>query len=275
MNIAHVEYYFAEFLSKLELDEEKKVIELYSEEIYKEILEEVISLVKLVSGENLSLSYDEIKDWCSENNKKYPDFVMDIRKKVKFIEKYPARFEIPENVRFIGTMNIDHTTKVISPKVIDRSFIIELTQQLENNYNFDQLLEDECEKISLDIDKFLLTDGEFSEDKVNNLVYLSNKYLNRLSGDFNYRSEKHITNYFKNGYSLSNLNPFELYSDMLYMKILPRLNCIFKTNDERFDAWKKLYEELMDNSLDDVKRKIEKMNKFADENKILSFWSVY
>ena len=62
---------------------------------------------------------------------------------------------------------------------------------------------------------------------------------------------------------------------MLYMKILPRLNCIFKTNDERFDAWKKLYEELMDNSLDDVKRKIEKMNKFADENKILSFWSVY
>ena len=275
MNIAHVEYYFAEFLSKLELDEEKKVIELYSEEIYKEILEEVISLVKLVSGENLSLSYDEIKDWCSENNKKYPDFVMDIRKKVKFIEKYPARFEIPENVRFIGTMNIDHTTKVISPKVIDRSFIIELTQQLENNYNFNELLEDECEKISLDIDKFLLTDGEFSEDKVNNLVYLSNKYLNRLSGDFNYRSEKHITNYFKNGDGLSNLNPFELYSDMLYMKILPRLNCIFKTNDERFDAWKKLYEELMDNSLDDVKRKIEKMDKFADENKILSFWSVY
>ncbi|STB10801.1 McrB family protein [Clostridium perfringens] len=275
MNIAHVEYYFAEFLSKLELDEEKKVVELYSEEIYKEILEEVISLVKLVSGENLSLSYDEIKDWCSENNKKYPDFVMDIRKKVKFIEKYPARFEIPENIRFIGTMNIDHTTKVISPKVIDRSFIIELTQQLENNYNFDQLLEDECEKISLDIDKFLLTDGKFSEDKVNNLVYLSNKYLNRLSGDFNYRSKKHITNYFKNGEGLSDLNPFELYSDMLYMKILPRLNCIFKTNDERFDAWKKLYEELMDNSLDDVKRKIEKMDKFADENKILSFWSVY
>ena len=104
-----------------------------------------MSSVKLVSGEDLSLSCDEIKNWCSENDKKCPDFVMDIRKKVKFIEKYPARFEIPENIRFIGTMNIDHTTKIISPKVIDRSFIIELTQQLENNYNFDELLEDECE----------------------------------------------------------------------------------------------------------------------------------
>ncbi|MGV1066514.1 McrB family protein [Clostridium perfringens] len=275
MNIAHVEYYFAEFLSKLELDEGKKVIELYSEETYKDILNEVISSVKLVSGDDLSLSCDEIKDWCSENDKKYPDFVMDIRKKVKFIEKYPARFEIPKNIRFIGTMNIDNTTKIISPKVIDRSFIIELTKELEIDYNFEELLEKKCEKIYLDIDKFSSIDVEVSDDQLKNLISLNNEYLNQLSCSFNYRSEKHMTNYFKNGYSLSNLNLFELYSDMLYMKILPRLNCIFKTNDERFDAWKKLYEELMDNSLDDVKRKIEKMDKFADENKILSFWSVY
>ncbi|MDU3553334.1 MAG: AAA family ATPase [Clostridium perfringens] len=275
MNIAHVEYYFAEFLSKLELDEGKKFIELYSEETYKDILKEVMSSVKLVIGEDLSLSCDEIKNWCSENDKKYPDFVMDIRKKVKFIEKYPARFEIPENIRFIGTMNIDHTTKIISPKVIDRSFIIELTQQLENNYNFDELLEDECEKISLDIDKFSSVDGNFSNNQVDNLVSLNNEYLNKLLCDFNYRSRKHIEDYFNNGHSLINSSSSELYSDILYTKILPRLNCIFKTNDERFEVWKKLYKKLMDNSSDDVKRKIEKMDKFADENKILSFWSVY
>ncbi|EOU2106772.1 hypothetical protein C0L84_10340, partial [Clostridium perfringens] len=74
---------------------------------------------------------------------------------------------------------------------------------------------------------------------------------------------------------LINSSSSELYSDILYTKILPRLNCIFKTNDERFEVWKKLYKKLMDNSSDDVKRKIEKMDKFADENKILSFWSVY
>ena len=43
---------------------------------------------------------------------------------------YPSEFVIPSNVRFIGTLNLDATTNAISPKVIDRSYAIELQTML-------------------------------------------------------------------------------------------------------------------------------------------------
>ncbi|MBR4580066.1 MAG: AAA family ATPase, partial [Lachnospiraceae bacterium] len=43
------------------------------------------------------------------------------------------KIRIPENVQFIGTLNIDEISKNISPKVIDRSVIIELTSETDEN----------------------------------------------------------------------------------------------------------------------------------------------
>ena len=38
---------------------------------------------------------------------------------------------IPENVQFIGTLNMDETTCDLSPKIIDRSFIIKVTRDAD------------------------------------------------------------------------------------------------------------------------------------------------
>src|SRR5262249_16699788 len=40
----------------------------------------------------------------------------------------PQRLGIPENLFFIGTVNVDETTYMFSPKVLDRAFTIELNQ---------------------------------------------------------------------------------------------------------------------------------------------------
>ncbi|MCC6178374.1 MAG: EVE domain-containing protein, partial [Chloroflexi bacterium] len=40
----------------------------------------------------------------------------------------PRRFKIPPNVFFTGTVNVDETTSMFSPKVLDRAFTIELDQ---------------------------------------------------------------------------------------------------------------------------------------------------
>jgi hypothetical protein len=84
MNLARVEYYFADFLSCLE------------------------------SGETLELHDDpEIEVGAGAETEQLP---------------IPRRLCVPRNLLFTGTVNIDETTSMFSPKVLDRAFTIEFNQ---------------------------------------------------------------------------------------------------------------------------------------------------
>lgn len=81
MNLARVEYYFADFLSAIE------------------------------SGENLALHDDlEIEAGVGAEAELVP---------------VPRRVKVPRNLFFTGTVNVDETTSMFSPKVLDRAFTIE------------------------------------------------------------------------------------------------------------------------------------------------------
>jgi energy-coupling factor transporter ATP-binding protein EcfA2 len=94
MNLAHVEYYFADFLSVLESgrDEEgrtKEALRLHS--FGKSILDQDGYLV-------------------------------------------PPELRLPPNLYIIGTVNIDETTYMFSPKVLDRAFTLEFREVDFGNY---------------------------------------------------------------------------------------------------------------------------------------------
>lgn len=76
MNLARVEYYFADFLSAME------------------------------SGDEIQL-HNQPEDEAGG---------------------VPGRMPIPENLFFVGTVNVDETTYAFSPKVLDRAFAIELNR---------------------------------------------------------------------------------------------------------------------------------------------------
>lgn len=42
-------------------------------------------------------------------------------------DEVPAQLEVPSNVSFVGTVNIDETTHAFSPKVLDRANVIEFS----------------------------------------------------------------------------------------------------------------------------------------------------
>lgn len=92
MNLSNIEYYFSEMLNAFTWE----VGEPYKLHLYPEKL--------LRDAENDPKANGPLKDMLI----------------------YRPEFEIPENVRFVGTLNTDATTKTISPKVIDRSCLIEL-----------------------------------------------------------------------------------------------------------------------------------------------------
>jgi hypothetical protein len=84
MNLARVEYYFADFLSCLE------------------------------SGEPLELHDDrEIEAGLAAETEQLP---------------VPRSLRVPRNLLFTGTVNVDETTSMFSPKVLDRAFTIEFNQ---------------------------------------------------------------------------------------------------------------------------------------------------
>lgn len=110
MNIAHVEHYFAEFLSILQGD---RKLRLYPKDIYNEIKNE-IELYENTSHDDNSTLDESIRQQQIEDKK-------------KMLLLYPQEIEIPKNIKFIGTLNQDETTLDLSPKVLNRSFVIKMS----------------------------------------------------------------------------------------------------------------------------------------------------
>lgn len=106
MNLAHVEYYFSDVLSAME--EEQKTIPLYSERDYEDAMRRIEHMQKIYEK-------DSIK-W------------LDAQIDKENLERCQPNFKLPDNVIFVGTLNMDETTNDLSPKVIDRSCIIKVTK---------------------------------------------------------------------------------------------------------------------------------------------------
>lgn len=118
MNLAHVEYYFAEFLSILQ-DENAEII-LYSEQLRKDILYELQYSGFKTDGDKIFYEGTPLENLSLLERKYY----FELRRLAQMLINYPAKFQIPKNVKFFGTLNQDETTLDISPKVLDRSYVI-------------------------------------------------------------------------------------------------------------------------------------------------------
>ncbi len=156
MNLAHVEYYFAGFLSGMELEGGRGgEITLYSdfadreenrgfmERLRKlcqgnEKLKEAFRIagmeendgkdlpeIRLESGETVRDLLDRFLAESEEYREWHSDYEAFRKKRCLF----PPRIRIPANVQIVGTINMDETTKGISPKVLDRSIVIEIGEE--------------------------------------------------------------------------------------------------------------------------------------------------
>ncbi len=100
MNLAKVEYYFASFLS-------------------------ILTYEKADADRTIRLLPYSINKWVNNRLKEHEKGINDEdKRKTSLLADY-RDFQLPPNVRFVGTLNMDDTTNMLSPKVIDRSFFIE------------------------------------------------------------------------------------------------------------------------------------------------------
>jgi len=109
MNLSHVERYFAPFLSLMEA---------------MNILDED-DAAPLVDPQSLTT----ISEILQREDSSSPE-----AEAVKLLVANGQNLRLPSNLFFIGTVNVDETTYMFSPKVLDRAHVIEIESQKPGDY---------------------------------------------------------------------------------------------------------------------------------------------
>ncbi len=121
MNLARVEYYFADFLSVLEAKRFENANECINNKEFDGFIK------NLYSDKNLNVNQ-------KINDKNYKFTSQSIKIHNENIDNIPQEIFLPPNLYFVGTVNIDETTHMFSPKVLDRAFTIEFDVGSFENY---------------------------------------------------------------------------------------------------------------------------------------------
>lgn len=250
MNLSHVEHYFSEFLSIRE--QKDAYIHLYNKRFYEQAKE-------IVEGEH--------GGWTS-------DQLFSAR---ELIGSYPYRFKIPPNVRFIGTINMDHTVKSLSPKVIDRSFVIEL-DHLEASLKMDILKNVNKQRfegcLNMKLDQFVsaLQDEENLSAEAAALVELSQQLSEIPNAPLNSRGQKHIEQYLSRipkpkSENVKTIALNKAHDQLILTKILPRLESSSR-NVSAMDSLARFQQYIEPN----YPRSAKKLSRMMENERIVRFW---
>lgn len=258
MNLARVEYYFADFLSKMEERSKQPEIDLYArheEELFIAEFKTLLTLIESATGENTVTSWHDFLKNDSIRNRFFEligntekESLLQIHSKMRRrlidILKFPATIKIPNNVRFIGAINVDETTHYFSPKILDRIHMV----KFENPLLIEEVVINRISESGYDTElrpvylrpEYLGERTELPSLDSNSLISKELKPLNKefllpLSIDFGVRSIRQSINYasqliqkFHDGY-----HPFEsidcITNSIINQKILPRF--IFDGNE--------------------------------------------
>lgn len=145
MNLARVEYYFADFLSRLE-DRSNPSIDLYPDDEAGHVLTELRLLVRALGGTAPEWREAGLDDLLTDgpammqlsqrlglaDGESFPQLHARVRRMLAGALKVPARLPIPSNVRFVGAVNMDDTTHYLSPKVLDRAHVLQFRSPLKD-----------------------------------------------------------------------------------------------------------------------------------------------
>jgi predicted nucleic acid-binding Zn-ribbon protein len=217
MNLARVEYYFADFLSKLEERSNQPEIELYAKHEEELFISEFKTLLNLLENSAKDI---EIKSWHDflnndeartrfleifGNNEKESLLQLHTKTKRRLMDilKFPSTIKIPNNVRFIGAINVDETTNYFSPKILDRVHIVKFENPLlyeEKVTRFFKNSEYDLKLVPVYVNPVVFSQREeypkIDDSYISmNLKEINQKFLLPLNIDFGVRSIRQSLNY--------------------------------------------------------------------------------
>jgi len=288
MNLARVEYYFADFLSLLEERDGEPDIQLYSDSESSHVLSEFKNVLEIINSVKEKYQKNNLVNYVSilkdeEVNSElkrifgFSDkdslikYHTDLRKMISGLISTPSSMKFPKNVRIIGAINIDETTHYLSPKILDRAHIMKFDSPLL--YNWTAIASEIEQNDKKDhILKFDLTElgvrqpyPSFNKDDefCSTIVNFTKNYFNPMGVEVGLRTIRQGLNYQKIFIEQGSDHRFVMNNFVLH-KILPKLT---------FDGSKKVIvnnnekekKELLSNFMNDLKNYID-VNLYQDKN---------
>ena len=247
MNLARVEYYFADFLSLLEERETATEIHLYSDDESSHVLSEfknvleiiekvkehykkgnIINFVQLLQDKDINEELKRVFGFSDKDS--LIKYHSDLRRMISGIIGIPSSIEFPKNVRLIGTINIDETTHYLSPKILDRAHIMKFDspllfdwEQIQHEINSEH---DHDRPVQLQIENFGIKNKypkfDTTNDFCNLIARLTKDFFTPLGVEVGLRTIRQGLNYQS---KFSELNPdYDLFiNNFIIHKILPKL----------------------------------------------------
>lgn len=259
MNLARVEYYFADFLSLLESRDETPEIKLYGDDESSHVLSELKTVVDIIQAckekynRNGVVKFIEILKDDDLNSQLRQAFGFgdkdslikyhsEIRRMLSAVMTMPSSIKMPVNVHLIGAINIDETTHYLSPKILDRAHVMRFESPLLFDWN--QILDEVDQYDFEDVSKPLIFDVEslgvrenypkFDRDNefCRTFTDLNKEFFHPLGIEFGMRTIRQGLHYQALFNDVNNDN-YSFINNFLLHKVLPKFT---------FDGSKKINE---------------------------------
>lgn len=249
MNLARVEYYFADFLSLLETRDEDPQISLYSEDESAHVLSELKAVVDIIQSSKDKYSKDGVVNFIEllkdeqlntqlrlsfgfSDKDSLIKYHSEIRRMLSAVMTMPSSIKMPANVHIIGAINIDETTHYLSPKILDRAHIMRFESPLLSDW--DEILEEVGKYGFEDVSKPLIFDIEalgyrsnypkFERDNpfCKLFIELNKEFFHKLGIEFGMRTIRQGLNYLNLFKDVNDNNELAVNNFLLH-KVLPKL----------------------------------------------------
>ncbi|WP_158618054.1 McrB family protein [Chitinophaga lutea] len=147
--------------------------------------------------------------------------------------RIPSKLKLPNNLFVIGTVNIDETTYMFSPKVLDRASVIEFKVSTESMIEFlrsDTLadvrsLEGQGNAMAQEFVKLATTQtGNFSHNEITNELIGFYKALKAVGAEFGFRTAAEIKRFITVAKEIDQWENADLIDCIIMQKLLPRLH---------------------------------------------------
>lgn len=222
LNLARIENYGADLLSCMEYRKESRPLPLYSPDVERSL---AMELEHLIPAENTSLELEGT-----------------IRGKrlAQMLQSFPAEFQIPPNAVIIGTLNSDETTYDISPKVIDRSFVVrmpiaDLNVSMTQDSHKPQTCVIDFHDLRAVVNANL--ESQVGFDWLTKELAKLQEPMKNLGIPLGHRVIRDLKIFTATAQAVGLENVEAIFKYFLFLKILPRIRC--QKSDHTRDAWEK------------------------------------
>jgi len=229
MNLARIEYYFSEFLSKLEM------------------------------RRNVNID-NSLADYRMVSTEIYAGNQGDEERGIK--KSDPIYLYAGSNVLFVGTMNEDETTQSLSDKVIDRANVLYFGKPDKLKNQKQEVIDEQTNWAPINVNNWKEWIVEPNNrtindiEKIGNLLNRINDTLAKLGRPFGWRTYKAMMSYIANHPEVKKNSGMGPLSDQVAMRVMPKLRGLdLGENSEVFNRLLTQLSTINDESLIDAFKK--------------------